>query len=154
MNFFSGLYQHQNSKIQHNFNEKELLKIHELKNELNSLKNLLKEEVAKKKVFEEDWKNEKKKNNAEINDSLYLRRINKELSEENENIKNALESTIFENSVLKTQLEELLEKKNIFLPNEEIEKNNIPLILLNKIENLEMKRDFSEGKNVLSELEV
>ena len=156
MNFFSGHQNHTNSKKQYNFhsNEKELLRISELKNELNSLKNLFREEVLKKKYFEETLKNERKKYTKEINESLNLRKITKDLSEENEKIKIRLESTLFENSVLKTQLEELLEKKNMLFKNEEIQNDNIPLMLLNKIQNLEMKKDYSEGKKVVLELEV
>ena len=156
MNFFSGHQNHTNSKKQYNFhsNEKELLRISELKNELNSLKNLFREEVLKKKYFEETLKNERKKYTKEINESLNLRKITKDLSEENEKIKIRLESTLFENSVLKTQLEELLEKKNMLFKNEENQNDNIPLMLLNKIQNLEMKKDYSEGKKVVLELEV
>ena len=85
---------------------------------------------------------------------MNLRKIAKDLSEENEKIKIRLESSLFENSVLKTQLEELYEKKIFLLKNEEIQNDNIPLMLLNKIQNLEMKKDYSEGKKVVLELEV
>ena len=156
MNFFSELQHHSNSKKQYssNYNEKELLKIRELKNELNSLKNLFREEVLKKQNLEEALKNERKKYTKEINESLNLRKIAKDLSEENEKIKIRLESSLFENSVLKTQLEELYEKKNFLLKNEEIQNDNIPLMLLNKIQNLEMKKDYSDGQKVVLELEV
>lgn len=156
MNFFSGLQHPSNSKKQYSShsNEKELLRISELKNELNSLKNLFREEVIQKKNFEEALKNERKKYSKEIDESLNLRKIAKEISEENEKIKGRLESTLFENSVLKTQLDELLEKRNLILKNKEIENDNIPLTLLNKIQNLEMKKDEIEGKEVVLELEV
>ena len=151
MNFFSELQHHSNSKKQYSshYNEKELLKIHELKNELNSLKNLFREEVLKKQNLEEALKNERKKYTKEINESLNLRKIAKDLSEENEKIKIRLESSLFENSVLKTQLEELYEKKIFLLKNEEIQNDNIPLMLLNKIQNLEMKKDYSDGQKVV-----
>lgn len=153
MNFFRGINQTRKCKKHENFNEKELLRINDLKNELKFLKNLLNDETSKRRHVEEELKLIRSKNLNEIIENMNLKKSMKDLVEENEKIKQKIHSVVFENSVLKNQIGEFFEKVPNSIKEQDLE-GNLTLSLLNKIENLEMKKDYGESKKMVLELEV